>query len=74
MSYFVKCMHVHKPWDEGTLLVKNCLQEEEIGKARREVGTAAKEMQQAQKVISQFEARQDQKRSEKHGLLKHCKV
>lgn len=55
-------------------MICSILQEEDIGKSRRDVGAAAKEIQTAQKVISQFESRQDQKRSEKHSLLKHCKV
>ena len=43
-------------------------------KARRDMGTVAKDFQNVQKAITSMEAKIDQKRSERHGILKQSKV
>jgi len=48
--------------------------EEDINKARREVGSIAKEMQAAQKQINAQDGKMEQKRSERHSILKQCKM
>ncbi|XP_037091511.1 structural maintenance of chromosomes protein 1A-like [Pollicipes pollicipes] len=48
--------------------------EDEINKARREVGTIAKEMQAVQKQINTLDGKVEQKRSERHSILKQCKM
>lgn len=48
--------------------------EEELGKARREVGSIAKDVQTAQKTIVSFEGKIESKRSERHTILMQCKV
>lgn len=48
--------------------------EEEIGKARREVGTIAKDIQAAQKQLNAIETRIEQKKAERHAILMQCKM
>ncbi|XP_045462498.1 structural maintenance of chromosomes protein 1A [Harmonia axyridis] len=48
--------------------------EEELGKARREVGSIAKDVQTAQKAIVSFEGKIESKRSERHTILMQCKM
>jgi structural maintenance of chromosome 1 len=48
--------------------------EEDVNSARRDVGTVAKELQSANKAINQLEAAVDQEKSDRHSLLKHCKL
>lgn len=48
--------------------------DEEIGKARREVGTIAKDIQSVQKQINSIEHKMEQKRGERHSILKQCKM
>merc|ERR1719225_1182799 len=48
--------------------------EEDVNSARRDVGTVAKELQSSNKAINQLEAAIDQEKSDRHSLLKHCKL
>ena len=48
--------------------------EEDVNSARRDVGTVAKELQSANKAINQLEAAVEQEKSDRHSLLKHCKL
>ena len=48
--------------------------EDEIGKARREVGTIAKDIQAAQKQLNAIENKIEQKKAERHAVLIQCKV
>lgn len=48
--------------------------EEEINKARREVGSIAKEMQSVQKQVNSLEARLEQRRCDRHSILRQCKM
>lgn len=48
--------------------------EEEVGKARREVGAVAKDIQAAQKQVVSFEAKFESKKNERHNILMQCKV
>jgi structural maintenance of chromosome 1 len=48
--------------------------DEEIAKARREVGLVAKDLQTVQKNITSLEVKIDQKKSERHSILKQSKV
>merc|ERR1712150_378444 len=48
--------------------------EEDVNSARRDVGTVAKELQSSNKAINQLEAAVDQEKSDRHSLLKHCKL
>lgn len=48
--------------------------EEDVNSARRDVGTVAKELQSANKAINQLEAAVEQEKSDKHSMLKHCKL
>jgi structural maintenance of chromosome 1 len=45
-----------------------------ILKARRDMGAVAKDLQNIQKSITSMEAKIDQKRSERHSILKQSKV
>jgi hypothetical protein len=42
--------------------------------ARREVGAIAKDIQAAQKQVAALEAKIEQKRGDRHAILKQCKV
>lgn len=48
--------------------------EDEIGKARREVGAIAKDIQAAQKQLNGIETKIEQKKAERHAVLMQCKV
>lgn len=48
--------------------------EEEVGKARREVGSIAKDIQAAQKHVTSLETKIESKKSARHNILKQCKV
>lgn len=48
--------------------------EEDLGKARREVGQIAKDVQAAQKTVVSLEAKIESKKSERHAILMQCKV
>ncbi|XP_057376078.1 structural maintenance of chromosomes protein 1A-like [Daphnia carinata] len=48
--------------------------EEDMALARRDMGTVAKDLQNVQKSITSMEAKIDQKRSERHGILKQSKM
>lgn len=48
--------------------------EDEIGKARREVGAIAKDIQAAQKQLNAIETKIEQKKAERHTILMQCKV
>jgi len=48
--------------------------DEEIAKARRDVGNVAKELQSVQKIINGLETKIDQKKSERHSILKQSKM
>ena len=45
-----------------------------VEQARREVGAIAKDIQAAQKQVAALEAKIEQKRGERHAILKQCKV
>ena len=48
--------------------------EDDVNSARRDVGTVAKELQSANKAINQLDAAVEQEKSDRHSLLKHCKL
>ncbi|KAG8231458.1 hypothetical protein J437_LFUL000175 [Ladona fulva] len=48
--------------------------EEQIGKARREMGAIAKDIQGIHKQVTAFESKIEQKRADRHGILKQCKM
>lgn len=48
--------------------------EEHISKARKDVGALAKEIQSVQKQISSFEGKLEARKSERHSILKQCKM
>ena len=48
--------------------------DEEVAKARRDVGLVAKDLQTVQKAITGLEVKIDQKKSERHSILKQSKV
>lgn len=48
--------------------------DEEVGKARREVGSIAKDIQAAQKAVVSLEGKIEGKKSERHTILMQCKV
>lgn len=48
--------------------------EDEVGKARREVGSVAKDVQVAQKAVVSLESKIESKKSERHTILMQCKV
>lgn len=48
--------------------------EDEVGKARREVGAIAKDIQAAQKHVVSLEGKIESKKSERHNILMQCKV
>ncbi|CAK9820573.1 Structural maintenance of chromosomes protein 1A [Anthophora plagiata] len=48
--------------------------EDEIGKARREVGAIAKDIQAAQKQLNGIETKIEQKKAERHAILMQCKM
>ncbi|EFA08076.1 structural maintenance of chromosomes protein 1A [Tribolium castaneum] len=48
--------------------------EEELGKARREVGSIAKDVQAAQKSVVSLETKIEGKKSERHAILMQCKM
>ncbi|KAL6449027.1 hypothetical protein ACFW04_000619 [Cataglyphis niger] len=48
--------------------------EDEIGKARREVGAIAKDIQAAQKQLNAIETKIEQKKAERHAILMQCKM
>lgn len=48
--------------------------EEEVGKARREVGAIAKDIQAAQKQVVSLEGKIESKKSDRHNILKQCKM
>lgn len=48
--------------------------EDEIGKARREVGAIAKDIQAAQKQLNGIETKIEQKKAERHAVLMQCKM
>ncbi|XP_029679640.1 structural maintenance of chromosomes protein 1A [Formica exsecta] len=48
--------------------------DDEIGKARREVGAIAKDIQAAQKQLNAIETKIEQKKAERHAILMQCKM
>lgn len=48
--------------------------EEEVGKARRDVGAIAKDIQASQKQVVSLENKIESKKSDKHNILKQCKM
>lgn len=48
--------------------------EDEVGKARREVGTIAKDIQGAQKQVVSLEGKIESKKNERHNILMQCKM
>ncbi|XP_014241768.1 structural maintenance of chromosomes protein 1A isoform X2 [Cimex lectularius] len=48
--------------------------DEAIGKARREVGSIAKDIQTAQKSVTNIESKLEMKKAERHSILMHCKM
>ncbi|XP_076039544.1 structural maintenance of chromosomes 1 [Oratosquilla oratoria] len=48
--------------------------DDDIGKARREVGSIAKDIQSMQKQINATEHKIEQKRADRHSILKQCKM
>uniref|UniRef100_A0A0A9YLV3 Structural maintenance of chromosomes protein n=1 Tax=Lygus hesperus TaxID=30085 RepID=A0A0A9YLV3_LYGHE len=48
--------------------------EEAIGKARREVGAIAKDIQGTQKSVSNIESKLEMKKADRHSILLHCKM
>ncbi|KAF5272683.1 hypothetical protein FQA39_LY07710 [Lamprigera yunnana] len=48
--------------------------EEEVGKARREVGSIAKDIQGSQKQVVSLEGKIESKKNERHNILIHCKM
>lgn len=48
--------------------------DEEISNARREVGVIAKEILQIQKQVTSLETKIEQRRSDRHSVLTHCKM
>ncbi|XP_042870292.1 structural maintenance of chromosomes protein 1A-like isoform X1 [Penaeus japonicus] len=48
--------------------------DDEIGKARREVGGIAKDIQSMQKQINSIDHKMEQKKGERHSILKQCKM
>lgn len=48
--------------------------DEEVGRARREVGAVAKDAQAAQKAVVALEGKIEGKKSERHNILMQCKV
>ncbi|XP_017771706.1 PREDICTED: structural maintenance of chromosomes protein 1A [Nicrophorus vespilloides] len=48
--------------------------EEEVGKARREVGTIAKDIQSSQKNVVSLENKIESKKSDRHAILMQCKM
>ncbi|KAJ8915816.1 hypothetical protein NQ315_004628 [Exocentrus adspersus] len=48
--------------------------DEEVGKARREVGAVAKDLQAAQKAVVSLEGKIESKKSERHTILMQCKM
>lgn len=48
--------------------------DDEIGKARREVGSIAKDIQAAQKQLNAIETKIEQKKAERHAILMQCKL
>ncbi|XP_046433115.1 structural maintenance of chromosomes protein 1A [Neodiprion pinetum] len=49
-------------------------EEEEIGKARREAGAIAKEVQAAQKQLNSIESKIEQRKADRHAILMQCKM
>ncbi|GLH03186.1 Structural maintenance of chromosomes protein [Gryllus bimaculatus] len=48
--------------------------EDQIGKARREMGLIAKDIQAAQKQVTALESRIEQRKADRHGILMQCKM
>jgi structural maintenance of chromosome 1 len=48
--------------------------EEHISKARKDVGQLAKEIQNVQKSVSSLEGKLEARKSERHSILKQCKM
>lgn len=48
--------------------------DEDMGKARREVGAIAKDIQAAQKQVVSLEGKIESKKSERHNILMQCKM
>ncbi|XP_076297753.1 structural maintenance of chromosomes 1 [Lasioglossum baleicum] len=48
--------------------------DDEIGKARREVGAIAKDIQAAQKQLNGIETKIEQKKADRHAILMQCKM
>nr|CAD7452147.1 unnamed protein product [Timema tahoe] len=48
--------------------------EDQIGKARREMGGIAKDIQAAQKQVTALESKIEQRRADRHSILKQCKM
>lgn len=49
-------------------------QDEQIGKARREIGSIAKDIQALQKQLSSSETKIEQKKADRHSILMQCKM
>lgn len=48
--------------------------EDEVGKARRDVGAIAKDVQASQKQVVSLESKIESKKSDRHAILMQCKV
>ncbi|KAF2355591.1 SMCs flexible hinge, partial [Trinorchestia longiramus] len=48
--------------------------DDEIGKARREVGVIAKDIQAVHKQVNAIEHKMNQKKADRHSILKQCKM
>ncbi|XP_053610167.1 structural maintenance of chromosomes protein 1A [Plodia interpunctella] len=48
--------------------------EEDVNKARKELASVQKDIQSVQKQISSIEAKIESKRSERHNILRQCKI
>lgn len=48
--------------------------EDEVGKARRDVGAIAKDVQASQKQVLSLEAKIEGKKNDRHNILMQCKV
>ncbi|XP_044268886.1 structural maintenance of chromosomes protein 1A [Tribolium madens] len=63
----LKAQRLHKKQEVDSM-------EEELGKARREVGSIAKDVQAAQKSVVSLETKIEGKKSERHAILMQCKM
>jgi len=76
MGEIDKCMRELEKLKSDRLTKKNDVDafEEQIGKARREVGAIAKDIQAAQKLVNNMETKVEMRKGERHNILMHCKM